>query len=56
MHYWRRNNALHTLGVPWPAAAGHPRALAGIISSPIMHCGHSYFSNILHGKICVPPM
>ena len=24
MHYWRKNNALQTLGVPWPAAAGPP--------------------------------
>ena len=26
MHYWRRNNALQTLGVPWSVAAGPPRA------------------------------
>ena len=41
MHYWRKNNALQTLGVPWPAAAGPPgpgghyffpnNALAGIL-------------------------
>ena len=34
MHYWRKNNALQTLGVPWPAAAGPP--------GPV---GHYFFTN-----------
>ena len=41
MHYWRKKNALQTLGVPWHAAVGPPgpgghyfftsNALAGIL-------------------------
>ena len=34
MHYWRRNIALQTLGIPWPAAAG-----------PTGPAGHYFFTN-----------
>ena len=49
MHYWRRNNALQTLGVPQPQAKGPPGS-----------GGHYFFSNnalagILIIEITPPP-
>ena len=53
MHYWRRNNALQTLGVPWPALLDPPGpgghyfftnyALAGILII-IFHCDAKPFA------------
>ena len=62
MHYWRKNNALQTLGVPWPAAAGPPgpgghyfftnNALAGILII-IFHCNVKPF--VLGHRIGLDP-